>query len=382
RRREDPLLLRDVLLEDVRLDGAAQPLERDALLLPDAGVEGEEHRRRPVDRHRRRDLAERDPVEERLHVRERVDRHALAPDLAERARMVRVVAHQGRHVERGREAGLAVLEEVAEPRVRLLRRAEAGELPHRPEPAAVHRRVDAAREGIRPRPAEVAFVVELDVLRRVERLVLDPGDRGEELTLAFRRRRVALAPVAGRPFGVRRRHPCLSVGPYRLRVIRRVIPRMREWLRPIFTTFCLRPGEGRRIRPTNPLALRPLRERLSRPWRSKTLSQAPYGAKEQKKCQGSTSSSTSCCCWRSASSPSLSAAGVPSQASPPRQRTRATRSPPAPSTCTTVSTGRPSARRSRRPTTRRCRRRSAVHSRAPATPATSSSRFRRASSRR
>ena len=114
RGREDPLLLRDVLLEDVRLDGAAQPLERDALLLADARVEREQHCRRAVDRHRGRDLAERDPAEERLHVGERVDRHALAPDLAERARVVRVVAHQRRHVERSREAGLPVLEEVAE----------------------------------------------------------------------------------------------------------------------------------------------------------------------------------------------------------------------------------------------------------------------------
>ncbi len=145
-RREDPLLLRDVLLEDVRLDGSTERCERHSLLLADARVEREQHRGRAVDRHRRRDLAERDAGEERLHVGERVDRDALAADLAERARMVGVVAHQRRHVERGRQAGLAVLEQVAEPLVRLLRRAEPGELAHRPEPAAVHRRVDAARE--------------------------------------------------------------------------------------------------------------------------------------------------------------------------------------------------------------------------------------------
>ena len=74
--------------------------------------------------------------------------------------MVGVVAHQRRHVEGGREAGLPVLEQVAEARVRLLGRAEAGELPHRPEPAAVHRRVDAARERIRPGVPEVAVVVD------------------------------------------------------------------------------------------------------------------------------------------------------------------------------------------------------------------------------
>ena len=68
------------------------------------------------------------------------------PTSPERARMVGVVAHQRRHVERGREAGLAVVEQVAEALVRLLGGAEAGELPHRPELAAVHRRIDAARE--------------------------------------------------------------------------------------------------------------------------------------------------------------------------------------------------------------------------------------------
>ena len=132
----------------------------DALLLADADVEREQDRRGRVDRHRRRDLAERDAREQRLHVLERVDRDALAADLAERARVVRVVAHQRRHVERRREPRLAVLEQVAEALVRLLRRPEAGELPHRPQPAAVHRRVDAARERERARVAEVAVVVD------------------------------------------------------------------------------------------------------------------------------------------------------------------------------------------------------------------------------
>ena len=84
--REDELLLRDVLLEDVGLDRPAQGRARDALLLGDADVEGEQDRGRRVDRHRRRDLAERDPVEEPRHVLERVDGDALAADLALRAR--------------------------------------------------------------------------------------------------------------------------------------------------------------------------------------------------------------------------------------------------------------------------------------------------------
>ena len=86
------------------------------------------------------------PCEQRLHVVQRVDRDALAPDLAQRARMVGVVAHQRRHVERGAQPGLPVVEQVAEALVGLLRRPEPRELPHRPQPAPVHARVHAARE--------------------------------------------------------------------------------------------------------------------------------------------------------------------------------------------------------------------------------------------
>ena len=94
--------------------------------------------------------------------------------------------------------GLAVVEQVVEPRVRLLRGPEAGELPHRPEPTAIHRRVDAARERIRARVAEVALVVDLDRVGRLERLVLDPRDRGEELAFPFGNGVVQLlAPRAG-----------------------------------------------------------------------------------------------------------------------------------------------------------------------------------------
>ena len=64
------------------------------------------------------------------------DRDADPADLARRLRRVRVVAHLGRQVERDRQAGLALLEQVAEPAVRLLGGREAGVLAHRPEPAS------------------------------------------------------------------------------------------------------------------------------------------------------------------------------------------------------------------------------------------------------
>ncbi len=94
--------------------------------------------------------------------------------------VIRVVAHQRGHVERGREPRLPVLEQVAEADVRLLGRAEAGELPHRPEPPAVHRRVDAAREREGAWVPEIAPVVEVDVVGRVERVDRQPGNGREE----------------------------------------------------------------------------------------------------------------------------------------------------------------------------------------------------------
>src|SRR2546430_1551649 len=171
-RREDVVPARDVLLEDVVLDGAAEALARDALLFADELVEEQQQSGRRVDRHGGRDLAERDPVEEQLHVAERVDRDACAPDLADGALVVGVVAELGRQVEGDGEPVLAPLEQVAEARVRLLGRGEARVLADRPGPAAVHVRVGTARVR------ELARQLELetrDVLLGVDRFDLDPG---------------------------------------------------------------------------------------------------------------------------------------------------------------------------------------------------------------
>ena len=81
--REAPLLLSDVLLQDVGLDRAAQPLGPDALALGRHHVVREHDRGRGVDRHRHADPAHVDPPEEGLHVVDRVDRHALAAHLAQ-----------------------------------------------------------------------------------------------------------------------------------------------------------------------------------------------------------------------------------------------------------------------------------------------------------
>ena len=70
-------------------------------------------------------------------------------------------------------------------RVGLLRRAEPGELPHRPELAAVAGRVNAARVGKRAGVADVARVVDRgEVVGRVEAFDRPAGDRRERRTRA------------------------------------------------------------------------------------------------------------------------------------------------------------------------------------------------------
>jgi len=63
-------VLGHVLLEDVVLHGAAQLRDRDALFLRGGDIAAEQNCRRPVDRHGRRDLVERDAIEQGFHVRQ------------------------------------------------------------------------------------------------------------------------------------------------------------------------------------------------------------------------------------------------------------------------------------------------------------------------
>ncbi len=114
-------------------------------------VERQQRRRGGVDRHRHRHLAQRDAVEQDVHVLDRRDRDARAPDLAARQRVIGIAAHLGRQVERDRQPRLPGGEQELVAPVGLLGGAEAGVLPHRPRLAAVHGGVDAARERERAR---------------------------------------------------------------------------------------------------------------------------------------------------------------------------------------------------------------------------------------
>ena len=144
--------------------GAAELVERDPAPPRDGEHEREQDRRRRVDRHRDRDLIERDLVEQRLDVFDRVDRDADLADLAARLRRVGVVAELRRQIERDREPGHAAREQVAIALVRFGGRREAGVLAHRPVPPAVHRRANPARvrkrAGRRAADRRLGLVVE------------------------------------------------------------------------------------------------------------------------------------------------------------------------------------------------------------------------------
>src|SRR2546422_11313210 len=80
---------------------------------------------------------------------------AALAHLAFGQRMVAVVAHERRQVKGDGKARLALLQEIVEPPVGVFGGGEAGELAHGPDFSPVHRRVDAAREGILARVAQV-----------------------------------------------------------------------------------------------------------------------------------------------------------------------------------------------------------------------------------
>ena len=170
-RREHELLLRLVLLQDVVLQRATEPSSGHSSLLRLGDEHRHDHRRRRVDRHRRRGRPQVDPRVEVLHVGEAVDRHPTPADLAERHRVIGVDPQQRRHVERRRQPVASRPDDLLEPPVRVLRGAEPGEHPHRPQLRPIHRRVRT------PQVRELPRV--LAVIRSIRRLERDTRHRRE-----------------------------------------------------------------------------------------------------------------------------------------------------------------------------------------------------------
>ncbi len=94
-------------------------------------------------------------------------------------------------------------EEELEALVGVLGGAEAGELAHRPQPAAVHARVDAAGVRELAREADARLRVVADVLGGVQRLDLHVGDGREPHRSLVPR--AAVRPLE--PFALRHQRP-------------------------------------------------------------------------------------------------------------------------------------------------------------------------------
>ena len=178
RRRVDVGVADHELLEDVVLDGPRELLRLHPLLLGRRDVEREHRQHGAVHGHRHRHLVERDAVEERARVVDRVDRDAGHADVAAHPRVVGVVAAVGGQVERDAQALLAGCEVAPVERVGLLGGREAGVLPDRPGLGGVHRRVGPAQERAQPRPG-VQRVEALEVLGPVDRQDVDALGAGQ-----------------------------------------------------------------------------------------------------------------------------------------------------------------------------------------------------------
>ena len=163
----------NVLLEDVVLGRPVEHCSGHALPLGHGNVHRQQDRRRGVDGHGGRHPVERNAVQQHLHVQKRVDGHPDPADLWLRHRMIGVVPHLRRQIKGDREPGLPLAEQVPEAAVRLFRGAEACVLPHRPQPASIHRRIDTAGERKFAGKAEVAQVVHGAIGRRVHLADLD-----------------------------------------------------------------------------------------------------------------------------------------------------------------------------------------------------------------
>ncbi len=163
-RRIDIGAARDVLLENIVLHRSRELPDIGALAPGHQYVQAEQDGRGGVDRHRGRDLVERDPFEQALHVGQRRDCHADPPDFSSGQRMVGIEADLGGQIERHGEPRGPLRNQISVAPVALFGRAETGILPHGPGAAAVHLRIDAAGVGKLARPAQL-MAHERDIFR-------------------------------------------------------------------------------------------------------------------------------------------------------------------------------------------------------------------------
>ena len=108
-----------VFLQHVVLDRPGQLFGGNTLLLPHGDVEAEENRCGGVDGHGGGDLLQRNPVQESLHVLQRIDGHPHPAHLSPGGGVVGVVSHLSGKVESHGKPGLPVPEKEFQPSIGL-----------------------------------------------------------------------------------------------------------------------------------------------------------------------------------------------------------------------------------------------------------------------
>ncbi len=184
RRRIDVGVADHELLQNVVLDGAAQLFRADAGAFGGDDVERKDRDHRAVHRHRHAHGVERDLVEQDFHVAHGVDRDARLADIADDARMVRIIPAMGGQIERDREALLPRRQVAAIEGVRFLGGGEARILADGPRAARVHAGIGTARERLETGQAGIQ---PLGIRRCIQRLHIDSLRRvpGEIAALHF-----------------------------------------------------------------------------------------------------------------------------------------------------------------------------------------------------
>src|SRR6202044_2613134 len=135
-----------------------------------------------IDGHRGGNIFQRDAVEQRLHVFQRINGHADFSDFAEGQSVVGVHADLGGEVEGDRESFHTLSQQIPVTLVRFRGAAEPGVLTGGPQAAAIHGGIYAAGKREFAGEAEIAFGVETrQVLRGYDRVQGQAGGRGRLL---------------------------------------------------------------------------------------------------------------------------------------------------------------------------------------------------------
>ncbi len=149
------------LFENIVLNRAAELRRRHALLLRSHDVAGQDRQHRAVHGHRHAGRAQRDAIEQALHVFDRVDGDTGLADVTGHARVIAVVAAVGGQIEGDAQPALTGSEVPLVEGVALFGRGKAGILADRPRARGVHRGTRTTPKRVRAR----AFVQVLDAVQ-------------------------------------------------------------------------------------------------------------------------------------------------------------------------------------------------------------------------